>query len=237
MSVVANVSGALNGKVIALTGAFGALGSATAAVLAERGAKLVLIDAAPAPAGAGPHLMLGGTDVRDAGAVGKALARATEKLGPLWGLVNIAGGFSMERVSAETVEVWDQMFAINLRTAVAASAAAIPLLRQAGAGRIVNVGANAALGPAGAAMGAYAAAKSGVHRLTESLAEELKDHHITVNAVLPTILDTPANRSAMPDADHGRWVTTTELAQVIAFLLSEESSAVTGALIPVKART
>jgi N-acyl-D-aspartate/D-glutamate deacylase len=99
-------------------------------------------------------------------------------------------------------------------------------------GRIVNVGAAAAR-QAGAGMGAYAASKAGVERLTQALAEELKDQGVNVNAVLPSILDTPANRSSMPDADYKRWVAPADLARVIAFLLSNDSAAVTGALIPV----
>ncbi len=235
-----STTGSLAGKVIAVTGAFGALGKVVTEVLAAQGAVLALMDLGPPPTMAAmerPHLVLDSINVGDVNAVSAALAMAVDKLGPLWGLVNIAGGFSMAPVGVDSVDVWARMHEINLRTAVVASAAAVPHLKRAGAGRIVNVGANAAVGPAGAAMGAYAAAKSGVHRLTESMAEELKNDGINVNAVLPTILDTPANRSAMPDADHARWVKTTELAQVIAFLLSVESSAVTGALIPVRART
>ncbi|MCY1454645.1 3-oxoacyl-[acyl-carrier-protein] reductase FabG [compost metagenome] len=115
------------------------------------------------------------------------------------------------------------------------SKAALPLLTQGTHGRIVNIGAGAAL-KAGMGMGAYAASKAGVARLTESLAEELKDTGVTVNAVLPSIIDTLQNRADMPDADFSRWVSPAELAAVILFLLSSEASAVTGALIPVSGR-
>jgi NAD(P)-dependent dehydrogenase (short-subunit alcohol dehydrogenase family) len=118
---------------------------------------------------------------------------------------------------------------------VAASQAALPHLRRRGSGRIVNIGANAAT-RAGAGMGAYTASKSGVARLTEALAEELKDDRITVNAILPSIIDTPPNRSDMPDADFDRWVKPDQLAGVIAFLLSDRASAITGALLPVVGR-
>jgi NAD(P)-dependent dehydrogenase (short-subunit alcohol dehydrogenase family) len=113
-----------------------------------------------------------------------------------------------------------------------ASRAAIPFLKQSGQGRIINIGANGAL-KAGAGMGAYAASKSGVHRLTESLAEELKAAGITVNAVLPSIIDTPANRAEMPQADFAKWVTPRALAEVILFLASDAGAPITGALLPV----
>ena len=118
---------------------------------------------------------------------------------------------------------------------MAASKAAIPHLSAAGGGRIVNISAASSV-KAGAGMGAYAASKSGVARLTEALAEELKDRAITVNAVLPSIIATAANRADMPKADFTRWVRPAELADVIIFLLSDRSSAVTGALLPVVGR-
>jgi NAD(P)-dependent dehydrogenase (short-subunit alcohol dehydrogenase family) len=131
--------------------------------------------------------------------------------------------------------VWDQMFAINLKTALYASRAAIPFLRQSKQGRIINIGANGAL-KAGAGMGAYAASKSAVHRLTESLAEELKKDNITVNAVLPSTIDTPANRADMPKADFNTWVKPRALAEVILFLASDAGEPITGALLPVTGR-
>ena len=124
---------------------------------------------------------------------------------------------------------------MNVQTAANASRAATPYLRESAAGRIVNVGANAAL-KASLGMGPYAASKAGVHSLTESLAEELKADGVTVNAVLPSILDTPTNRADMPKADFASWVAPNELAAVMLFLASEAASAVTGALIPVTGR-
>ena len=161
--------------------------------------------------------------------------RSSAHFGGLDGLVNTAGGFRYETIETGSVESWDRLYAINVRTALLASQAALPHLVARGGGRIVFVGANAA-GHAGLGMGAYAAAKSGVARLTEALAEEFKDRGITVNAVLPSILDTPANRADMPKADPARWVTPAALAQVIVFLLSDASAPITGALIPVKGR-
>lgn len=223
-------------RVIVITGGFGVLGRALAEVLLQAGAQPALIGrgAAPQDLPAG-MLALGGLDLSDAAAAEAAMRAVVQHFGQLDGLVNAAGGFAWEKVEGGSVETWERLFAINLRTALLASQAALPHLLARGAGRIVNVGA-AAAAHAGLGMGAYAAAKAGVARLTETMAEELKDRGITVNAVLPSILDTPANRADMPQADVTRWVSPRALAQVIAFLLGDEAAAVTGALIPVKGR-
>ena len=125
---------------------------------------------------------------------------------------------------------------MNLVTCVNASKAVLPHLQKGGSGRIVNVGAMGAL-KAAAGMGAYAASKSGVLRLTEALAEELKLQGVTVNAVMPSIIDTPQNRADMPKANFDHWVKAEEIARVVGFLLSDEASAVTGALVPVTGKT
>jgi NAD(P)-dependent dehydrogenase (short-subunit alcohol dehydrogenase family) len=150
-------------------------------------------------------------------------------------LVNVAGGFQWQTLLEGEVETWDQMYRMNLRTAVVACKVALPSLIERGRGAIVNVGAGAAA-RASAGMGAYAASKSGVQRLTESLAEELKEHGIRVNAVLPSIIDTPRNRADMPNADHSRWVRPEALAEAVMFLASDAASAVTGAALPVSGR-
>ena len=130
-------------------------------------------------------------------------------------------------------EQWNWMFRINVETLRNAVMAVVPLLRARGGGRIVNIGALGALSGQGA-MSAYCSAKSTVMRLTESLSEELKGAGINVNAVLPSIIDTPPNREAMPDADFDQWVHPDQLAEVICFLASERARAVHGALLPVK---
>ena len=163
-----------------------------------------------------------------------AIDAAAGALGGLDALVNIAGAFRWETLADGDPETWDLLYRINLRTAVAASKAALAHLPD-GRGRIVNIGAASAL-KAGAGVGAYTASKSGVMRFTESLAEELKPRGITVNALLPSIIDTPPNRADMPDADFSRWVKPEQLAGVIVFLLSDAASAITGALIPVTGR-
>lgn len=226
----------LSGKTIAVTGAFGFLGSAVVQRLLAQGATVVAIDVAAAPrdpASLGAAHVHGGVDLGDGAAAKAAFDAIARAHGGLHGLVNIAGGFAWEKVQGGALATWDKLYQMNLRTAVAATQAALPHLPDGG--RIVNIGANGAV-KAGAGMGAYAASKAGVMRLTEALAEELKDRGITVNALLPSIIDTPANRADMPDADVSRWVQPAQLAATIAFLLSDEAAAITGALIPVTGR-
>jgi NAD(P)-dependent dehydrogenase (short-subunit alcohol dehydrogenase family) len=227
----------LSGKVLAITGSDGVLGRAAAATLSGYGARLALLAHASAPAPAQPpgSLHYGGIDLTQEQATRSVMARIVEEAGRLDGLVNIAGGFTWEKLSGGTLQSWESMYKLNLVTTVVACQAALPHLIKAGGGRIVNVGAMGA-GKAAAGMGAYAASKAGVARLTEALADELKDSGITVNAILPSILDTPRNRLDMPQADFTRWVSPPDAAEVIAFLLSDQARAVTGALIPVAGR-
>jgi NAD(P)-dependent dehydrogenase (short-subunit alcohol dehydrogenase family) len=232
----------LDSRIIVVTGGFGALGRAVAERLVAEGARVALLDRAPAPAAAQPGvdqpglaLVLGGVELSREAACQAAYAQVREALGAIDGVVNVAGGFTWETVEGGALASWDRMYETNVRTAVASCRAALPHLLARGGGRIVNVGAAAAQ-KAGMGMGAYAASKAGVARLTEALAEELKDRAVTVNAVLPSIIDTPANRADMPDADFSRWVAPDKLAAVIAFLLSDEASALTGACIPVNGR-
>lgn len=227
-------------KVVIVTGAFGALGRVVALGAAARGARVVAVDyAATAPGdlvsalGEGA-LFKGGVDLSDAGVATGAINAIVETTGRIDVLVNIAGGFAWETVGDGEAATWERLHRLNLMTTLNASKAALLLLVASGAGRIVNVGANGAV-KAATGMGAYAASKAGVHRLTEALAEEYKGR-VTVNAVLPSIIDTPVNRADMPDADFSTWVSPAELAAVILFLASSEASAVTGALLPVVGR-
>lgn len=227
--------------VLAITGGFGSLGRVVAATAVAAGMRVALIDyAAKAPAGLADDLgqealLLGGVDLTDAGAASGAIAAVVRQFGRLDGLLNIAGGFRWIPVADSASSDWEALFRINVQTAANASRAALEPLLASGHGRIVNVGA-AAAERSGAGMGPYAAAKAGVHRLTESLAEELKGKGVTVNAVMPSIIDTPQNRADMPDADASTWVTPSELAQVMLFLASPAASAVTGALVRVTGR-
>jgi NAD(P)-dependent dehydrogenase (short-subunit alcohol dehydrogenase family) len=222
-------------KVIVVTGASGALGKVVVETALARGARVAAIDFATAqgiPAGA--RLDLGGVDLTDPVQARRAIDSAAAHFGKLDALINIAGGFAFETVAEGDPKTWQRMYALNVTTALNASRAAIPHLLSSSAARIVNIGAFGAL-LAGAGMSAYAASKSGVHRLTEALAAEHKGK-ITVNAVLPSIIDTVANRESMPKADFSKWVAPQELAEVILFLASDAASAVTGALLPVAGR-
>lgn len=226
-------------RVYAVTGAFGVLGQAVARAAAEQGVRLALIDFAPAPPVGSPAggevLALGGVDLTDTVQAGAAIEAAADRFGGLDVLINVAGGFRWETLEAGSWESWHKLFLMNVQTAANASRAAVPHLKRSGSGRIVNVGAASAV-KASAGMGAYAASKAGVHKLTEALAEELKPDGVTVNAVLPSIIDTPANRADMPDADFAAWVAPQDLAAVMLFLASEEARAMTGALLPVTGR-
>jgi NAD(P)-dependent dehydrogenase (short-subunit alcohol dehydrogenase family) len=225
----------MDGKVIVVTGALGALGKVVAAEALGRGARIAAVDHAPTQVPATTTRMeLGGVDLTDAAQARKAIDAVASHFGKLDALINIAGGFAFEAVAEGDPKTWQRMYAMNVLTALNASQSAIPHLAATGAGRIVNVGAMGAQ-QAAAGMGPYAASKAGVHRLTEALAAEWKGK-ITVNAVLPSTIDTEANRASMPKADFAKWVTPLELADVILFLASDAASAVTGALLPVSGR-
>ena len=219
---------------IVVTGAFGTLGAAVVRAALDAGAQVAAIDRAPMTQRTGTRCSFGGVDLADTAEAKRVIDAAAEAMGCLDALVNIAGAFRWETLADGDPDTWDLLYRINVRTAVAASKAALAHLPD-GRGRIVNIGANSAL-KAGAGVGAYTASKSGVMRFTESLAEELKPRGITVNALLPSIIDTPLNRADMPDADFDCWVKPEQLAGVIVFLLSDAASAITGALIPVTGR-
>ncbi|HSN73186.1 MAG TPA: SDR family NAD(P)-dependent oxidoreductase [Steroidobacteraceae bacterium] len=227
-------------RTVVVTGGFGALGSAVGGAFADRGERVVLIDRADrVPEGlqarVGNAQCLPGVDLADPASAQQAMRAAAEPGGVIDVLVNIAGGFDWQTLVDGDVDVWRRMFEMNLETAVVASKAALPQLLQARHGRVINVGAGAAA-RASAGMGAYTASKAGVERFTESLAEELKDKGVTVNAILPGTIDTPRNRADMPDADPARWVAPEDIAAVIVFLASQEARAVTGAAIRVFGR-
>lgn len=229
----------LAGKNLVITGAFGSLGAAVVRAAIAEGATVAALDRAAVPAQAtllnGARLY-GGVDAGDPEACRVIMTQIAGDLGGIDALVNIAGSFRWETVQDGSIDTWDFLYNINLRTAVATSQAALPyLLQRPPAARIVNVGAAGAI-KAAAGMGAYAASKAGIAKLTEALADELKDQGVTVNAVLPSIIDTAPNRADMKDADYSRWVSVEQLADIIMFLLSSKSQAITGALIPVVGR-
>ena len=226
------------GQTVVITGAAGNLGRALADAFSARGANRVLIDRSPEVLarafGAGtPATMLASTDLLDQGDVNATMQKAIDRFSRIDVLCNIAGGFRMGEPVHETSDAtWDFLFDLNARTLLNAVRAVVPAMLKSGGGRIVNVGAFAAQKGA-AQMGAYCASKSVVIRLTESMAAELRGRGINVNCVLPTVIDTPENRVAMPDADPGRWVAPEDLAAAIVFLASPAARAIHGAALPV----
>jgi NAD(P)-dependent dehydrogenase (short-subunit alcohol dehydrogenase family) len=227
-----------DGQVAMITGAAGNLGRATAAAFAAEGARLALLDldtsALESAYGAEDDTRFhGAANLEDAASVGAAAERALARFGRVDILCNIAGGFRMGPPVYETPdELLRRMIELNAGSVMRMARAVVPGMIAAGAGKIVNV---AAMGGTvgGALMGAYAASKSAVIRLTESMAAELREKGINVNCVLPSIIDTPPNRAAMPSADFRRWVAPAALADVILFLCSERARAIHGAAVPV----
>jgi NAD(P)-dependent dehydrogenase (short-subunit alcohol dehydrogenase family) len=228
------------GKVVMVTGAAGNLGAAVAARFAALGARLALLDHSAERLGRtrddldlpSPTLLLP-TDLTSTDSVASAADRTVAQLGRVDVLANIAGGFTMGPALHETDdEDWDLMMQLNVRSVFNTCRAIVPHMLRQGGGRIINVSARAAL-EGKARMGPYCASKAAVLTLTESLAAEHKLDGINVNCILPGTIDTPQNRAAMPDADFSRWVPPPALADVVVFLASEASRAVTGAAIPV----
>lgn len=220
----------MRGKTIVITGAFGTLGRAAAELAKAQGADVAMLGRRLAEQDITPAELAIAVDVADAAAAEAAMAAVRARTGRIDALLNIAGGFVWERVDEGEPATWERMFALNLKTALVASKAALPHLLETG-GAIVNVAAASAV-KADAGMGPYAASKQAVMKLTESMAAELKGR-VRVNAVLPSIIDTAANRADMPKADASKWVQPADLARVMLFLASDDARAVTGALAPV----
>jgi NAD(P)-dependent dehydrogenase (short-subunit alcohol dehydrogenase family) len=223
-----------SGKTCLITGAAGNLGRAVAQAFASEGASLILMDlheehlrSAHGSEAEGRRFAL--ADLRDAQSVARALPTGAR----IDILCNIAGGFRMGQPVHETDDdTWELMLGLNAKSVVNCARVVVPGMLAAGRGKIINVGAIAAL--AGKAnMGAYVASKSAVIRLTESMAAELRDKGINVNCILPSTIDTPQNRKDMPKADPRHWVAPEALADVALFLASDAARAVHGAAIPV----
>ena len=218
---------------VVVTGAAGSLGRAVVSLLSSDGHSVTGIDLVENIDVPGLAIAKGAVDLGDADAVSVAVSEVVQASGRIDGLVNVAGGFAWETIADGSPDTWDRLYSMNVRSALNACRAALPHL--ASPASVVNIGAGAAA-KATLGMGAYAASKAGVARLTEALAEELKDKDVRVNAVLPSIIDTAANRADMPDADFSAWVTGEEVAHAIRFLLSPQASGITGALVPVSGR-
>jgi len=223
---------------VVVTGASGNLGRAVAQAFSERGDNLVLVASrreslVAAFGGDEPRRLIAPANLLDRNEVDAAVKSSIARFGRIDVLCNIAGGFRMGPPVHETSDDdWSAMFDINVHTMLNMVRAVVPHMLGAGAGRIINVGASSAQKGA-AQMGAYIAAKSAVIRITETMAAELRAKGINVNCVLPTIIDTPENRAAMPDADPKRWVAPADLARVFVFLASDAARAIHGAAIPV----
>jgi NAD(P)-dependent dehydrogenase (short-subunit alcohol dehydrogenase family) len=224
-------------RTVMVTGAAGHLGRAVAQVLRARGARLALVghtmDSLQRAFGDARGGLLLAADLGDAAQVQRAVQAAIAHFGRIDALCHVAGGFRMgEAVHETSPATWDFLLDLNARSFVHLAHALVPHLLAQGGGRIVTVGATPALKGA-AHMGAYSASKSALLRLTEAMSAELKERGINVNCVLPSIIDTPENRAAMPSADPLRWVAPEALAEVIAFLVSDGARAIHGAAIPV----
>jgi len=224
-------------RTLLVTGGTGGLGAGVVDRFLAQGDRVLVSDVRPAseaflsrPAGQSLHtFVVNGTSGED---LAQFAAQIQSQFGGLDGLVNIVGGFHWGAFAETSADDLEKMLNLNVRTTFLTTQALLPLLLASDAGRVINIGARQAL--AGAAqVSAYALSKAAVVNFTQSLAQELRETSVTVNAVVPSVIDTPPNRASMPDADFSSWVTPADLAHVIAFLASPEARAVSGAVIPV----
>lgn len=232
----------LKDRVMVVTGAAGNLGVACARELRAAGAQLVLLDhstdrlAGLFPDWGPPHVLLNGVNLADAQAAAAAARGVLERFGQVDALVHTVGGFAGGRPVWETDDAeWERMLTLNLRTTVNAVRAFVPAMVARGSGRVVAVGARPGL-QGMANFAAYSASKAALLRMIETLAAELKESGVTANSVLPSILDTPQNRAAMPDADYSRWVAPEQVARAVVFLVSDTGGDISGAALPVYGR-
>jgi NAD(P)-dependent dehydrogenase (short-subunit alcohol dehydrogenase family) len=223
-----------------VTGGTGGLGSAVVARLVENGWRVVvpwIVERELERVQDHDSLELIQADLFDPEAVSRVIGAASgQDEAPLRGVVNLVGGFAVGgRVHETPVQEFEAQFHLNLRPTYLVTQAALPHLLEAGGGSIVCVGTRAALRPFPGAAG-YISSKAAVIAFAGAIAAEYKDDRVRCNAVLPSVIDTPANRESMPKADHDKWVKPAEIAGVIAFLLSDDSSPTSGAAIPVYGR-
>jgi len=231
----------LRDRAVLITGATGALGSAVTLEFAQTGACLALaarsasdLQGLVVRTGLPPDRVLSlPTDVTDPAAVQGLVQGVLARFGRVDVLLNVAGGWSGGRTVAETpVDVWDGALALNLRAAFLLSRAVLPPMLAARWGRIVHISSRTALEPR-AKGGAYAAAKAGLIALTDVIAAEVKGSGVTANVLVPAIIDTPANREAMPKSDPAKWVPPQHVAATMRFLCSDAAASVNGAHVAI----
>lgn len=226
----------LSGKSVVITGANGHLGQAVARRFAAAGARLALLgrdEAALQAVAAGPEATVYVCDVTDEAAVAATMTAVHGTLGGPFALLNVVGGYAFgARVHELDLATWQHMLSLNLTSAFLCAKHALPHMLAAGEGRILSISSKVALDlPVGAA--AYAVAKAGVNALTSCLAKELRGTGVAAAALMPSVIDTPPNREAMPKADPGKWVTPEQLAEVMLLLCAREAAALNGAIMPV----
>ncbi len=224
-------------RVILVTGASGELGHAVSRIFLEGGATLVAISkSGRSPEPDNPRVISLAADLASPSEAAEAVERAGRQAGHIDALIHVAGGFAGgEPVPRTDDATWKSMMDMNLNSAFYTARAALPLLLPTGHGRIVAVGSRTAVEPA-AGLSAYGASKAGLVALIRTIALEVKDSGATANVVLPSVIDTPANRRAMPKADHSKWVKPESIARLIAWLASGEAADVNGAAIPIYGR-
>jgi NAD(P)-dependent dehydrogenase (short-subunit alcohol dehydrogenase family) len=225
---------------VIVTGGTGGLGTAVTAAFLASGWRVVvpwLAEEELARVGKHERLELIQADLFDPHATtGVAVAAAARPDAPLLALVNLVGGYAIGGLVHETpIEEFERMLTLNLRPTYLMTQAVLPHLLAAGGGAVVCVGSRAAVSPFAGAAG-YATAKAGVVAFAQAVAAEYRQHGVRCNAVLPSVIDTPANRAAQPDADYSRWVPPAQVAEVIRFLASSASAPTSGAAIPVYGR-
>jgi NAD(P)-dependent dehydrogenase (short-subunit alcohol dehydrogenase family) len=229
------------GQTAIVTGGTGGLGVAVTTRLLDDGWRVIvpwLFERELERISERPRLELIKADLANPAAVAEVASAGASDPGeaPLMGLVNLVGGFAAGgRVHETPIEAFEEQFRLNLRPTYLMVQAALPSMIEAGGGSIVCVGSRAAVQPFPGAAG-YVSSKAGVIALAQAVATEYKNDGVRCNAILPSVIDTPANRAAMPDAKHDRWVKPAEIAGVIAHLLSDDSKPVSGGAIPVYGR-
>ena len=234
----------LKNRVAIITGGTGGLGKEVLSVFLKEGAKVFttyiirdqLGDCMTLKEEYGERLTYGKADVTKARDMAKVTERTIQKFGRVDFLINIVGGFAMAKITDTDETMWNKMINMNLSSVFISSKAVLPRMMKQKYGRIINIGARPAIKGA-SKMSAYGASKAGVLNLTQSMADELSDYNINVNAIIPGTIDTPTNRQDMPKADHAKWVKPEEIAEVMVFLCSREGDPISGAAVPVYGNT